>query len=70
MRADSARQFREAGDGYLKEGGNYEAALRCYRNFLDIAEPADLNIVVTDNWLLMSLKHARQTEVKHEYGDN
>jgi hypothetical protein len=70
VQTDSARQFREAGDRYLKEEGDYDGALRCYRNFLEKAERVELNIVETDTWLLMSLKQSMQTETGHEYKDD
>jgi hypothetical protein len=62
VRTDGARQFREAGDLYLRDYANHAAALRCYRNFLDEAAPADLAISSEDTWLLTSLKRAREQE--------
>jgi hypothetical protein len=62
VKAESARRFREAGDRYLREYSDYRAALRCYRNFLDEAEPAQLEITHDDTWLLTSLKRARAQE--------
>jgi hypothetical protein len=61
-KADSARRFREAGDQYLADEGNYAAAIRCYRNFLDEADAADLVSTPSDTWLLASLKNARTKE--------
>jgi hypothetical protein len=61
-KAEAARRFREAGDGYLKELADYRAALRCYRNFLDEADPADRAVSADDTWLLTSLKRAREQE--------
>lgn len=61
-KAESARRFRDAGDRYLKESGDYQSALRCYRNFLDDADPADLVVRSEDTWLLTSLKRAREQE--------
>lgn len=60
--AEAARKFREAGDRYLREYADYQAALRCYRNFLDGAEPADKAVAPDDTWLLTSLKRAREQE--------
>jgi hypothetical protein len=60
--AEAARRFREAGDRYLREQANYQAALRCYRNFLDSADPADMTTSTEDTWLLTSLKRAREQE--------
>ncbi len=61
-KAEAARRFREAGDRYLKELADYRAALRCYRNFLDEADPADRVVSPDDTWLLTSLKRAREQE--------
>ena len=58
----AARRFREAGDLYLREFADYRAALRCYRNFLDEAEPAERAVGPDDTWLLISLKRAREQE--------
>jgi hypothetical protein len=63
--SESAKLFREAGDLYLREEGNYQAALRCYRNFLDEASPSDLTPSNSDTWLLNSLKEDRLTEVRN-----
>jgi hypothetical protein len=62
VKAESARRFREAGDRYLKELADYRAALRCYRNFLDEADPVDRAVTPDDTWLLTSLKRAREQE--------
>lgn len=61
-RAEAARRFREAGDRYLRDYADYRAALRCYRNFLDEADPADRAVTPSDTWLLSSLKRAREQE--------
>jgi hypothetical protein len=62
VKEDCARQFREAGDRYLRDEDNYGAALRCYRNFLDEAGAAGLVAAPSDTWLLASLKNARTKE--------
>jgi hypothetical protein len=62
VRAESARRFREAGDGYLAEFGDLRGALRCYRNFLDEADHSDLAESDSDTWLLASLKKERLKE--------
>ncbi|HKB03192.1 MAG TPA: hypothetical protein VKD90_13280, partial [Gemmataceae bacterium] len=62
VKAESARLFREAGDRYLRDYADYRAALRCYRNFLDEADPDTLTILADDTWLLTSLKRARAQE--------
>ncbi len=56
--------FRLAGDKYL-EDTNIESATRCYRGALDDASDQDLKISVNDNWLLMSLKQAKQEEKRY-----
>ena len=61
VRGESARRFREAGDGYLS-AGDLQAAVRCYRNFLDEAEEAERAVSSEDSWLLISLKSARSEE--------
>ena len=61
-KAEAARRFRQAGDRYLREYADYRAALRCYRNFLDEADPADRAVAPDDTWLLTSLKRAREQE--------
>jgi hypothetical protein len=62
VKAEAARRFREAGDLYLRDYADYRAALRCYRNFLDEADPADRVVTPEDTWLLTSLKRAREQE--------
>jgi hypothetical protein len=59
VRAEAAQLFRQAGDRYLLDEGNYRAALRCYRNYLDEAEKTELVPATNDTWLLTSLKQAR-----------
>lgn len=54
--------YRKAGDEYLVRGDEL-SALRCYRRSLDSSRPTDLVVnPERDNWLLMSLKIARQKE--------
>lgn len=62
VKADSARLFREAGDSYVRDRADYQSALRCYRNFLDEAAPAERTVSAEDTWLLTSLKRAREQE--------
>lgn len=61
VKAEAARRFREAGDRYF-DFADYRAALRCYRNFLDDADPTELKITPDDTSLLTSLKRAREQE--------
>jgi hypothetical protein len=62
VKTESARRFREAGDRYLREEANYQAALRCYRNYLDETEEASPAVSESDTWLLTSLVNARRKE--------
>jgi hypothetical protein len=62
VKAESARRFRQAGDHYIRDHADVQSALRCYRNFLDEADPADLPVSREDTWLLTSLKRAREQE--------
>jgi hypothetical protein len=62
VKAESARRFREAGDRYLREEANYQAALRCYRNYLDETDETDPAVSKSDTWLLASLVNARRKE--------
>lgn len=57
--------YRRAGDLYLNESGDLQAALRCYRGALDVASAKDLHVSVEDSWLLMALKEAKQKEKNH-----
>ncbi len=58
--------FRLAGDRYLQEDGDAPSALRCYRNWLASAPPADLTISPDDNWLVMALKLDKRKEEAYE----
>ena len=62
VKAESARLFREAGDRYVHDRADYQSALRCYRNFLDEADPEARIVTPEDTWLLTSLKRAREQE--------
>ena len=65
-----AAMYRRAGDSYLGESGDLEAALRCYARSLDLSSEQDLAVSVeTDNWLLIALKQARQKEIHHAKND-
>jgi len=54
--------YRRAGDRYLTESNDVQAAVRCYKQMLDAGTEQDLVIAPDDNWLLMALKEARQKE--------
>jgi hypothetical protein len=54
--------YRRAGDRYLAESNDVQAAVRCYKQMLDAGTEKDWIIAPDDNWLLMALKEARQKE--------
>src|SRR5581483_1506645 len=60
--------YRQAGDRYLAEGEDLQAALRCYANALDTATDNDLKISTSDSWLLMAIKDAREKEKRDANG--
>jgi hypothetical protein len=60
-----AALYRRAGDLYLSAENDPAAALRCYGNALDAGGEADLSVAPSDNWLLISIKSARQKEKRH-----
>ena len=62
---DRSQLYRRAGDRYLQEENDPESALRCYKQALDAASPAETSISPDDNWLLMALKDAREKEKRH-----
>ena len=62
-----AELFRRAGDRYLNEENDPESALRCYKNALNAG--ADPKVSPNDNWLLTSIKNARQEEKRHGEND-
>jgi hypothetical protein len=57
--------YRQAGDLYVEETQDYEAALRCYTQALDGSAEQDLTIAPDDTWLMMALKEARKKEHSH-----
>ena len=61
-----ARLYRAAGDRYLENEGDMQAAVRCYSQALVAAKGVELFINEDDNWLLMALKKAHFEEKNHE----
>jgi hypothetical protein len=57
--------LRQAGDRYLHEDNDPEAALRCYTRALDAAPEEARKFSPDDNWLLMAIKNARDKETPH-----
>jgi hypothetical protein len=69
-RPEQAQVYFTAGKRYATEAGDWDSALRCYRNALD-ADPKQAEHIDPDNddWLTMALKLDRQKEkenAKHE----
>jgi hypothetical protein len=62
--------YQLAGDRYLAEFGDLQAALRCYRQALDESSEQDLRVKPEDNWLLIALKKARQKEKQNAKPDS
>ena len=66
-REERLRLLKWAGDRYLRELGDVQRALNCYRWLLNATPPAQRTVVEPDDsWLLVSLKQARQKEMIHE----
>jgi hypothetical protein len=61
----SAELNRRAGDRYFAEENDLASAVRCYKRFLSACPVAELEIAPQDNWLLVTLKHARLEEKHH-----
>lgn len=59
---ERSARYLEAGNEYIAQGDDYEAALRCYRQALDTGGAAALAIDPDDNWLVMAIKLDRQKE--------
>jgi tetratricopeptide (TPR) repeat protein len=61
--SDQAQAYFAAGQRYASELGDWDSALRCYRNALD-ADPAQAEHIDVDNddWLTLALKLDRQKE--------
>jgi len=67
--AESARLFLDAARAFARSS-DWDAALRCYRNALDIS---DGNLAIdpkNDDWLMVTLKLARKEEQSHANVDN
>jgi hypothetical protein len=60
---EQAREYFAVGKRYAEETGDWNSALRCYRNALD-ADPKQAERIDVDNddWLTMALKLDRQKE--------
>jgi hypothetical protein len=63
-----AELYRQAGDRYLTEGDDLQAALRCYGNALTTGTDDNLQLSPSDSWLLMAIKDARQKENRDANG--
>ena len=58
--AESARLFLDAGRSYGRDFNNWQAALRCYRNALDLSSEPPVIDAKNDDWLLTKLKTERR----------
>ncbi len=67
--AERAARLREAGDRYLNEQGDPEAALNCYSKSLSAGTADDAKFSPDDSWLLMAIKNAREKETRHANND-
>ena len=63
---ESARLYLAAARKFAKEYGNWGAALRCYRNALDVSPEIQTTIdAENDDWLMTALKLSRKEEPIH-----
>jgi hypothetical protein len=67
--AERAALLRQAGDRYLNDEADPEAALRCYSKSLSTGSTDDAKFSPDDNWLLMAIKNAREKEARHANDD-
>ena len=65
-KTNRAAVYFEAGHQYLATTQDFESALRCYRQALDVCTAEELEIAPNDNWLVVTLKNARRKETVHE----
>jgi hypothetical protein len=63
---DRAARYFRAGNAYLEQHYDHEAALRCYRQALAYCRADDLEFDSSDSWLLMTLKNERRKELDHD----
>jgi hypothetical protein len=66
---ERASLLRQAGQRYLNEEGDPEAALRCYSKSLNAGTEDDAKFSPNDDWLLMAIKNAREKESRHANND-
>ena len=66
-REERAHLLELAGNRFLADLGDIKSATQCYRGALELMPPAErTQFGPNDDWLLASLKQARQQEVAHE----
>ena len=58
--AEGSRLFLEAGRRYGRDWNDWQSALRCYRNALDLSSEAPVLDAINDDWLLAKLKTQRR----------
>jgi hypothetical protein len=64
-----AALLRQAGDRYLSDENDPEAALHCYTKSLNAGPGDGAKFSPDDNWLLMAIKNAREKEARHANND-
>jgi len=68
--AEAANLYRAAGDRFLKDAGDYEQAVRCYRLYFRHAGAEARTVSADDSWLLMSLKTSYPKENRDAKSDS
>jgi hypothetical protein len=64
---DSAKLYLAAARKFARERGDWTAALRCYRNALDMSPEAETMVDPdNDDWLMTALKLSRREEIANE----
>jgi len=58
--AQSARLYLDAGRRYGRDFNDWQSALRCYRNALDLTSEQPVIDPTNDDWLLVKLKTERR----------
>jgi hypothetical protein len=64
---DGAKLYLAAARKFARERGDWNAALRCYRNALDMSPEAETMVDPdNDDWLMTALKLSRREEIANE----
>ncbi len=68
---ESAKLYLAAARKFGRDFGDWDAALRCYRNALDAAPEIQATIdPENDDWLMTALKLSRKEEIRHANVDD